>query len=329
MKIISLIKLYNFILIYRNLFIISLFLYSWLILIINSYIELGKIDSNFLAISKIASEKLLYIENSSSFIYFMIMGLLFILIFLLCISIIFFSKEKKYPIENNDKLNIINIFNLSKKYKIYFHRNTTFSSLSILYISLKDYINIKDISSKFKILHEICHIKSNDSIINIYEKSLQIIFSIVLSAIISGKGEEVLRQHQVPYSDILIPIYIIMSFSFIFIAILYINFFPTRFKEYLCDYYAMNELNMRANLINLYDKRNKFIIKLQHPNMHSRKRFLLGNNRKEKLFLFIYELLCLILSIYLSMNLSINWTTYSILFLVSIYIIFFLKVSKI
>jgi hypothetical protein len=299
----------------------------------NSYIELGKIDSNFLPISKMASEKLLYIENHNLSIYFIIMGLLFILIFLLCISIIFFSKEKKYSIENNDKLNItnsiINTFNLSKKNKIYFHRNKTFSSLNILYISFQDYINIKDISSKFKILHEICHIKSNDSVINLFEKSLQIIFSIILSAIISGKGEELLRQHQFSYIDIIIPIYIIISFSFIFIAILYINFFSTRFKEYLCDYYAMNELNIKPNLINIYDKRNKFLIKLQHPNIYSRQQFLLGNNLKEKLFLFIYEILCLILFTYLFVNLSINWITYSLLFLVSIYIIFFLKVSKI
>ena len=326
---ISLIKLYNFISIYKNLFIISLFIYSSIISTMNGYIELGKNDSNFSPMSKIASENLLYITNHSLFTYFTIMGLLFVFILLLCIAIIFFSKEKKHSIATNEVIKIINSFNLSKKYKIYFHRNKTFSSLGTLYISFKDYINIKDVSSKFKILHEISHIKSYDSVVNLFEKSLQIIFSIIISAVISGKGEELLRQYQFSYFNIIIPLYIIVSFSLIFIVILYINFFPTRFKEYLCDIYAMNELNMQPNLYNPYNQKNKFLIKLQHPDIHRRKQFLLGNNLREKLFLCIYEILCLSLYIYLFINISSNWIIYALLFLILLYISLFLKVIKI
>ena len=120
-----------------------------------------------------------------------------------------------------------------------------------------------------------------------------------------------------------------MSFSLIFIVILYINFFPTRFKEYLCDIYAMNELNMQPNLYNPYNQKNKFLIKLQHPDIHRRKQFLLGNNLREKLFLCIYEILCLSLYIYLFINISSNWIIYALLFLILLYISLFLKVIKI
>lgn len=241
------------------------------------------------------------IENYVTFILYISF---FILIFVLVISVLFiifslkkirFKKTKNFQ---EKSLEIRNNFKIPLWIKIEISLQDSYCILNKLYISAKGFSSLKNKASIFFIYHELAHLRSFDSILNIIEKSYAILLTIFASGYLSGFIELYINLSD----SVLSSLVAIILFCFLFLFVLHIEYIPTRYKEHICDFYALRKSKLtRFDIQKVFDS-GSFIHSLSHPSGKQRLKYI--ENKKNFIFLkiFLYNFLYIILLYYFSQD---------------------------
>ncbi|WP_193331720.1 hypothetical protein [Pseudoalteromonas ulvae] len=206
--------------------------------------------------------------------------------FLISIVILWVSKVSSFQVNTLELKNLINKFKyefeISSWISVKVSRNNTCSKFYTLFVSLKDLAAPQYELINFKIYHEKCHLVSFDSFLSVFDKSLCLIVTCIFSMLTSGYVEVLFGLQETLWN----PIIIIVSFAVAAAFISHFVFYPTRFKEFLCDLYAFICTGRYAS--NSYEKGR--LDKLLHPSSVKRSKFILGSRGGFILFLICIEI---------------------------------------